>query len=179
MNKIIIEKDERERIVHLYTIRNQTIEEIAEEFPFSFRVVRRVLHEENIPMRKRTQRPEKRKKLRTIWEYPEKVVRLYQEEKLSLRAIAKKFNVSIIPVIEILNVFQIERRTLSEARRLRDDKYGSVDIQSRVVELRQENLKIQEIAEKVGRSPVEILEILRDANAVASPGQNTFYQRST
>lgn len=166
---------ERCRIVHLYTIENQTLKEIAGQFPFSTRVVRRVLSEEDVPMRKATGRPETRLKRSLVWKQADEVIRFYTESKLSVRAIAKHLGVSTQPILDILQVHNVRTRTLKEARPYRRDKYGSIDtIRERVIALRQQDAKIQEIAVAMHLTTVEVYGMLEAANASIPPGQNTF-----
>ena len=166
---------DRCKIVSFYVQKEQTFQEIAHQFPFSIHVVRRVLKEEFVPSRPATTRKEKRRKTSRIWKHAVQVVSLYTEDKLSQRTIAERFGVSVQPIRDILKVSGVTPRSLKESRRYRCDKYGCIDVtKDRIIALRTENLKLQEIAERVGVSTVEVFEILKETDAYIPPGQNTF-----
>lgn len=171
---------DRNRIVHLYTVQEWTLKEIAIEYPFSARVVKRVLREEGVQLRKPTLRPEKRRKHRNdLWEQAGTIVALYLDEKKSPRQIAAQFGCSTQPILDILKAKGVEMRSLKESRRYRPDKYGYAEHQKETVhreagrkpvevnrkmsvrELRDADLTIDQISEITSMSRVDIFQELQ------------------
>ena len=120
-----VSHQQRETIINLYTEQDMTFREIAEQFEnFSTQIIRKVLLQANIPIRKRGMRRVRRVKLKTdIWEQAEPVVHLYTDKKLSPRKIAKQFGCSTTLILSILKKNKITKRSLKEARHTRRDKY--------------------------------------------------------
>ena len=175
-----LSREDRIRIVYLYNAQNQTLREIAAKYPFSERVVRRVLREEGVKPRNGTMRPEKRKKRRRkVWKQADRVVHLYVEKKLSMRRVAAEFGCSMMPIKQILKAKGVRVRTLKESRRYRPDKYGyaehqQVEVERKrwqpevvvnrkmsVQEMRDKDLTIDEISEITGLSRVDVFQELQ------------------
>lgn len=171
---------DRKRIVHLYTVLRHTLKEIAAGFPFSEHVVKRVLREESVQLRKATQLPERRRKhLKALWAQADTIVMLYVEKMQSPRQIASQFGCSTTPIRKILASKGVAARTLKEARRYRPDKYGyaehqpvevdrkrwqpevTVNRKMSVQELRDKELTIDEIADITGMSRVDVFKELQ------------------
>ena len=125
MNKKHIPPADRQKIVHAYTVQQLTIKEVAALFEnYSSTVINRVLTEEGIQKRKAGWKPTPRPKQHPIWENEKEVVRLYTDEKMSLRRLAKHFHCTIQPIRCILRSNGVLCRTLKQARKYRPDKYG-------------------------------------------------------
>ena len=171
---------DRNRIVHRYTDMEWTLKEIAIGYPFSARVVKRVLREEGVQLRKPTLRPKKRRKHRKdLWEQADRIVYLYVEKKKSPRQLAAQFGCSTQPILDILKAKGVEMRSLKESRRYRQDKYGYAEHQKETVqreaglkpvevnrkmtvrELRDAELTIDQISEITGLSGVDVFEELQ------------------
>lgn len=174
-----VSRADRNRIVHLYTVQEQTLKEIAAGYPFSERVVKRVLREEGVQLRKPTLRPEKRRKHHRVWEQADMIVALYLDKKKSPRQIAAQFGCSTQPILDILKAKGVEMRSLKESRRYRPDKYGYAEHQKETIpreaglkpvevnrkmsvrELRDAELTINQIADITGLSRVDVFEELQ------------------
>ena len=177
MRKKIVSAEDRQRIVKLYIDQDMTLKEIAARFSdISHRIVRNVLAESKIRVRKQGQRYPK--KTAKVWEHVEAVIRLYTEEKLSPRVIAKRFGVSTAPIRDILDAYGVSKRTLKEARRYRWDKYGYEDmLVGRCLELRSKDETIQDIAATLNIEPKEVYKILTEQNALISRPKPKWEQR--
>ena len=119
------DSNERDTIVSLYTLEEQTLQEIANRYPFSVSVVRRILREAGVairPPKRRTRTPPP--KTSPAWQYEHKIIHCYTAQKMSLRATAKRFDTSSQSVRSILEARSIPTRTLKESRQTRPDKYG-------------------------------------------------------
>lgn len=157
---------DKKKIVSLYTTRNQTLKEIAERYPnFSRTVVRRVLAEAGVTLRPK--KPRVVHKRKAVWDSVDQVVDLYTEKGYSMRRIAAYFGVSMQPIREILKKEKIQRRTLTEAWKYRR-KQTLPPQTHRILELRELDETIQDIAEQVGLATSEVYRILVDADALIS-----------
>lgn len=173
-----VSKPDRARIVSLYTEHFWKIQKIADIFPFSSRVVRRVLKEEKVEVRPAGWRRKRPKIRMDIWERADEVINLYFKQKKSLRQIGKILGCSTQPIINIIEARGLRLRTLTESRQYRTDKYGigeeikvnrpqhqpeaTVNSKTPVKELRDKhNLTIDEIAEVTGKDRVDIFKELQ------------------
>ena len=165
--------------MHLYTVQEQTLKEIAAGYPFSERVVKRVLREESVGLRKPTLRAEKRRKHHRVWEQADTIVALYLDKKKSPRQIAAQFGCSTQPILDILKAKGVKMRSLKESRRYRPDKYGyaehqeievkrkrwqpevTVNKKMSVRELRDAELTIDEISGITGMPRVDVFQELQ------------------
>lgn len=177
---IEVSREDRSRIVHLYIKYRQTIREIAAEFPFSTTVVRRILLEEGVQLRRGTQLPERREKRhKNIWKQADTIVSIYRDQRKSLRQVAVEFGCTATLIKEILKAKGVKTRTLKEARRYRPDKYGyaehqqvevarkrwqpevTVNRKMSVQQMRDKELTIDEIASITGMSRVDVFKELQ------------------
>ena len=181
MRMIEVSEDDRNRIVMLYLVKKQTIKEIADKFPFSRRIVRRVLSQARVPIRRSGWQGSRREMPRyrqDVWDESEKIVYLYESEKQSPRRIAAQFGCSAPLITQILESAGVEIRSLKDARQFRPDKYGyaehqqveverkrwqpevTVNRKMSVREMREKDLTIDEIAEVTGLSRVDVFQEL-------------------
>ena len=175
-----LSREDRIRIVHLYIDKNCILQEIAAEYPFSVKVVQRVLREEGVQLRKATRRSDRREKYRKdVWGQADTIVEMYVKEKLSIASIASEFGCSVQPIKEILKMKGVKSRTLKESRRYRPDKYGyaehqqveverkrwqsevTVNRKMSIQEMRDKDLTIDEISEITGLSRVDVFQELQ------------------
>ena len=180
MLMVKVSQPDRDRIVHLYTVDYMKARDIADLFPFSYRIVCRVLREEGVTMRPPGwQKGNRRARLRSeVWDRADEVVDLYVKKQMSTRRVAAELSCSTQPVINILKSRGIRRRTPKEARRIRADKYGigepievkrpahqpdvTVSSKASVAELRDVyNLTIDEIEAVTGKDRVDIFKELQ------------------
>ena len=128
MNKKHVPPADRQKIVHAYTVQQLTIMEVAALFDnYSRSVIDRILTEEGIPKRPKGVARYPYPKTHPVWQHETEVVRLYTDEKMSPRAIAKRFNCTTSPIRCILKANNVPIRTLKDARKHRPDKYGYAD----------------------------------------------------
>ena len=175
MKRIIPTADQKQKVIALYTLGNMTYREIANHFPFSYKIVNRIIKEEGITPRTRTMRPEFRVKVSRAWDMQDDIIRMYQSGQ-SAREIAKKVGCSHRPICDIL-IEVGEMRTLKEAWVHRKAKAkakpkakpkphtikreaGLEDVQvstrEGVASLREQGLTIDQIAELKGMTRLEV-----------------------
>ena len=130
MNKKHVPPADQQKIVHAYTVQQLTLKEVAALFDnYSVNIINRVLTKEGIPKRQQGWTPEPRPKRHPVWQHETEVVRLYTDENVSSRRLAKRFNCTTQPIWDILKANNVPTRTLNEARKHRPDKYGYADKQ--------------------------------------------------
>ena len=174
-----LSQETKDRVVYLYDTLEMTMVEVADLFPFSTKIVRKVLVGEGTTIRpKGWISNKKRTKYRQdIWDQSKKIGKLYLSKENSPRQIAKQLGCSPLLITQILKATGVKMRTLEEARRCRKDKYGSkreikverkrwqstieVNNKMSVQELRNKELTIDEISDITGIPRVEVFEKLQ------------------
>ena len=86
----------------------------------------------------------------------DRVIKMYVEEKKSLQAIADYFGVSTTPILSILDMHQVPRRTRSESQRHRPRIWRNPVCKADVVRLYcEEGLSLETCAQRL-RSTVDL-----------------------
>ncbi len=114
-NRIQITDETRCNIISRYE--QQSAREIAKRYPFSRRVVMRVLKEAGVRLRKGNERGRRDTKKHPAWRGAKEITCLYQKREFSVYRIAKRYNCSAFTIIKILKENGIQRRGRHGARR--------------------------------------------------------------
>lgn len=116
------QRPHRDELETLYTVKQQSCTEIAEQFGVSKRTVNEWLHHYKIPARPDSEVAKLREAAKAKRPDKQTLVALYHDEKLSEIAIAKRLGVSQGSINNWMKAYGIEKRSRAEAIRL--GRYG-------------------------------------------------------
>ena len=145
----------KEKLFELYNNQKLTLREIGEKYQVTKTTIKRWFNEYELKVRSNPTDAKLAKK-NIILPTKEQLIKDY--EFFSLELIAKKYGVSIEPILTLLNKYNIEKRNRSESKKLAG-KTGRAKIWNKGLSM--ENPKVAKMINTLHKKQMEKIEIIR------------------